>query len=937
MPAQSEPRGIHSATPPTGTVTFLFSDIEGSTQRWEAHGEAMKSALARHERLLSGAIARHGGYTFKTIGDAFCSAFPTARQAVAAAIDAQFALADEDFAAVDGVLVRMGVHTGYAEERDADYFGPSVNRVARLMSIGHGGQVLLSASTHELVRGDLPTGASLLDLGSHRLRGLSEPERVWQLAVDGLPAAFPPLASLDAVPNNLPNEPTSFCGRENDLKDVKALLGKHRLLTLCGPGGVGKTRLAVKAASDLLECYPDGVWLADLAPIAEEELVPSVVAKVLGISHDEGRPLDEWIPQRLKHKKLLLVLDNCEHVLETAAGIAEAIVRNCGGVRTIATSRQALGISGEEVLRLGSLDVPDSSPALSAAAMLEFGAVALFVDRARSIDKSFAFDDANAPIVAEICRRLDGIPLAIELAAARVNVLSLPNLAQRLNERFKILTGGSRSALPRQKTLGALIDWSYDLLTSREQALFRHSSVFAGDFGLDSATAVCARDGEDELDILDLLSSLHDKSLVVAETGGEQARYHLLESTRAYALAKLWTDGEHERVALRHAAYFRDRAQAADARFGNGPTVAWLASVELDLDNYRAALEWALTAGRDASLGGTLAGSLMWLWTRGGLAVEGRYWIGRAQATLDESALPEVAARMWRTLGLISDGKEKRDCAERALTLYRSVGDAHGEARALLILGFAYYQMGKIEESGQSYALALPALRECGDRSGVAWCLSHQAEILRLLGAIDAAREMFAQALAAYKSLGDEYGTAMVLGDLAELEFADDRAERALEVANEGLGDYVGENNATNMARPRFSTITFQALTFTSATSCIALGDLDRARDLVRDGLRHARLVQSALGIAVAVQLFALFRALRNEERDAARLIGFVNLQLEGLGYERGSTEKWCFERLMAALRGNLTEAEIEKLEHEGASWSEERAIEEALKECPPG
>ena len=355
--------------------------------------------------------------------------------------------------------------------------------------------------------------------------------------------------------------------------------------------------------------------------------------------------------------------------------------------------------------------------------------------------------------MAEICRRLDGIPLAIELAAARVKILSIPNLAQRLNERFKILTGGSRTALPRQKTLGALIDWSYDLLTAQEQMLFSRVGIFAGGFSLDAATAVCSGEDLDEIDILDLLSSLTDKSLVVADTAGEQERCHLLESTRAYALEKLTAAGARERLAHRHAEYFRDRAQEADERFGTGSTAAWLASVEPELDNYRAVLEWALKDGHDMALGGAVAGALGSLWSNGGLAVEGRYWIGLAQADLDESMHPQVAARLWRALARLSSGKRAHDCAQRALALYQSGGDEKGQACALDRLAVSLFQMGRLEEASDVNARALAAMRTLGDKPGVADCLNSQAAIQWYCGDVVAARELFAQALAAHKAL----------------------------------------------------------------------------------------------------------------------------------------------------------------------------------------
>ena len=906
---------------PTGAVTFVFTDIEGSTARWERDRAAMQEAVRRHDAILRAAITEHAGHIFKTMGDAFCAAFTLPEDAIAAMLAAQQALAAEDFSAVDGLRIRSAIHSGTSDERDGDYFGPALNRVARLLAIGHGGQVLLSSATRELAHSDLPAGASLVDLGSHCLRNLTEPEHVWQLTIDGLSADFPALRSLDTIPNNLPIQQTSFRGREHDLEEVKSLLGEHKLLTLFGSGGIGKTRLALQVAAEVLDRHPDGVWLIDLAPITDPELVSSVIAKEIGMPQVEGRRIDESIPQWLRRKSMLLILDNCEHVLEPVAAIAHAITRNCPDVRLLATSRQALGVSGEEVLRLASLDVPHKITDLTPAAIVEFGAVALFVDRARSVDKSFVLTDDTAPNVADICRRLDGIPLAIELAAARVKILSIPSLAQRLNERFNILTGGSRTALPRQKTLGALIDWSYDLLTPQEQLLFNRVGIFAGGFSLDAVTAVCSGEDPDEIEILDLLASLIDKSLVVADTSGEHERYSLLESTRAYALEKLTAAGAHEQFARRHAEYFRDHAQAADERQMTGSTAAWLACVELELDNYRAVLERALKDGHDLALGGAVAGALGVLWSSGGLAVEGRYWIGLAQAGLDESAHPQVAARLWRALLGFSSGKSKHDEAQRALALYESVSDETGQAWALRSLAFSLLQMGRLEEADDANARALAAMRASGNKPGVVNSLNVQALIQRARGDVATARESFAQTLAAYKALGDESATAVVLSNLAELEFGEGQVEQALRLVGEAIEINLRGKNASSLAGSYNNIAAYR----------VAAGDLDGAREAAREGLRLARQVQAALFIAGALQHLALILALRGEVDDAAQLIGYVNARLKELGNERETTEKWGYDKLLAALHEHLSDAQIEKLGAEGEAWSEDQAVEEAL------
>jgi predicted ATPase/DNA-binding CsgD family transcriptional regulator len=738
----------------------------------------------------------------------------------------------------------------------------------------------------------------------------------------GITETGPITAQTHVPPNNLPIQPTSFRGREHDVEEVKSLLAQHKLVTVSGAGGVGKTRLAVHVAADLLDHYPDGVWFADLAPISDPELVSSIIAKVLGISQQEDRRVDESIPQWLKRKKLLLILDNCEHVLEPAARTGDAVIRSCLEVRLLATSRQALNIAGEVVYGLPPLAMPEKVASLRSETALEYGAIALFVDRAKAADNRFTFIDDSAPVVADICRRLDGIPLAIELAAARVKVLSLPHLSERLNERFNILTSGSRTALPRQKTLSALIDWSYDLLTPQEQTLFNRVSIFAGGFSLEAATAVCSGEGLDEIDILDLLSSLTDKSLVVAETGGEQERYHLLESTRAYGLDKLTAPGQHDRLARRHGEYYRAQAQEADKRFGIGSTFAWLADVELELDNYRAVLEWALTDGHDVALGGAVAGALGRLWYVGGLAVEGRYWIDRAQAGLDESAHPQVAARLWLALSNLSSGNREHDCAERARALYESVGDDYGQACALNALGYSLFRMGRRGEASEAIARALAAMRELEDKAGVADCLNAQSIIQTPSGDVAAARDSYAQALAAYKALGNESGTAVVLRNLAELEFGDGRVAEAMRFVGEALEIHVRGKNAFNLATTYNNIAAYR----------IALQDLGGAGEAARQGLRWARQAQYALQIAIALQHLALVGALREETLTAVRLIGYVNTQFKELAYEREDTEKWSYDKLMAALREHLSDAEIEKLAAEGAAWSEDQAVEEALK-----
>lgn len=474
---------------PSGTVTFLFTDIEGSTRLWENYPELMQVAVARHDALVHQAVERHHGTVFKTTGDGIAAVFATAFDALHAALTAQQALLMEPWPDSVPLRARMGLHTGVAEQRNNDYFGPVLNRTARLMSVGHGGQTLLSATTQELCRDTLPPLVRLHLLGEHRLKDLIRPETIFLLVHPTLPdpVSFPPLKSLDnpAMPHNLPRQITSFIGREKQLAEVTVLLSHTPLLTLTGSGGTGKTRLALQVAADMLDPgrFPDGAWMVELAPLSDPALVPQAVAHVLGVQERLGQPLTQTLSDFLKAKRLLLLLDNCEHLIQSCAMFASELLRSCSGVTLLATSREPLNIRGEQIYRVPSLSLPDlkSVQTLTLDSLSPFEAVRLFIDRAILAHPGFTVTNANAPALAQLCYRLDGIPLAIELAAARVRSLSIEDINARLGSRFRLLTSGDRSALPRQQTLRALIDWSYDLLSENEKILLGRLSVFAGD------------------------------------------------------------------------------------------------------------------------------------------------------------------------------------------------------------------------------------------------------------------------------------------------------------------------------------------------------------------------------------------------------------------------------------------------------------------------
>ena len=586
---------------PQGTVTFLFTDLEGSTRLWDEHPAAMPAALARHDELVRHAIVAGKGHVVKSTGDGFHAVFANADEALAAATDAQLRLHAESWDLPQPLQVRMGLHACHVEMRDGDYYGSEVNRAARLMAVAHGGQLVVSESVAALVRGQLPADVELLDLGEHRLRDLSRAVAVFQVTHPALPRDFGPLQSLDAMPGNLPVQVTSFVGRDDERKRIADELRGTPVVTLTGVGGVGKTRLALEVAADVIPEYRAGAWFVELAGVRDPDAVPDAIMATFGLQAPTGMSVTDGLLEFLRTKELLLVLDNCEHVLRPVADLVGVVARGCPHVHVLATSREGLNVAGERMLGVASLDVPDDATPLEAIAQCE--AVTLFVDRARAVKATFALDDTNAGAVVQICRRLDGIALAIELAAARVAMLTPSDIARRLDQRFRLLAGGQRSTVERHQTLRATVDWSYDLLDQAQQLLLDRLSVFAGGFSLEAAEAVTVGGGVDAYDVFDLLATLVARSLVVADTEGVDARYGLLETIRQYAQEHLDESGDGDRLRTEHAAYYAAFAEEAIAGLAGTDGIEWERRLEAEFDNLRTALTWAVdTADVDVAL-----------------------------------------------------------------------------------------------------------------------------------------------------------------------------------------------------------------------------------------------------------------------------------------------------------------------------------------------
>ena len=897
---------------PSGTVAFLFTDIEGSTQRWESHLAAMTQAIERHDAILQRTIESEDGYVFKRMGDAFCAAFRTAAHAIAAACSAQRALTSEDFSNVDGLKVRMAVHVGHADEHNGDYFGPTVNRIARLLAIGYGGQVLISGAAADLSQGEMPAQTSLRDLGSHRLKDLAQPEQVYQLVAPDLPQKFFPLRSLDALPNNLPLQLTSFVGREEEIESVKGLVDGHRLTSLVGTGGVGKTRLALQVGADLLDRHEDGVWFVELAPLSDGTLIANELAPLFGVQATGDRSLVDALLAALRPKRALIIIDNCEHLVDPAAEIVEKILRGCPQIRVLATSREALKIAGETVHRVASLD--------------EEAAIALFAERANAATDSFVLSAGNKPTVGKICRRLDGIALAIELAAARVRAVDVEELFARLDERFRILTGGSRTALPRQQTMRALIDWSYDLLAPAEQALLRRVSVFAGGWTLDAASSICTDDQLESWDVLDLLTSLVDKSLVVAEMNDGAAapsklRYRLLESTRQYAAEKIAASGERDLLRRRHAEYFAQLARHAATLWSTTPTRAWLPPLELEIDNFRAALDWSLAEKQDAETGGVLAGQLWAFWRELGTWAEGMRYVDAALA-LENTLTPPTVALLWyaRTWGLVQLWQQMRESAAHAIECYEKLGDVAGVMRSRLELGEALLRLRLTDEASEELTAAWEYFTEAGDARWSNYALSTLSRNALWAGNVQLARDRAVEVLAQARAQGDDRLVGVTLNNLAEREFAIGNVARAIEVVRESIAHQRTKKNIASLATDLANLSAY----------LITTGEIEDAHASAREGLRRAIDVQLRYLTIIVIQHFAAIAAARKDFERGAILLGYTNAFFSSA--YRETTEQREYDETMARLREGLEESKMSQLLHRGAAMTAESAIEEAFR-----
>ena len=733
---------------PTGTVTLLLADVEGSTRLWETQPNQMTAAIARLNQVVSDTIAAHNGVrpVEQGEGDSFVAAFARASDAVAAALEMQRA-------PLAPIRLRIGVHTGEIQLRDeGNYAGPTINRTARLRDLGHGGQTLLSGTTEALVLDGLPAGVWLTDLGTHPLRDLPRPERVVQLCHPDLINEFPPLrVSKVLASQSLPVQLTSFVGRDAEQTKVRELLRENRMLTLTGAGGAGKTRLAIEVAGRLSGEFSDGVWCVDLAPITDPELVPLTVARAFGLPDQPGRSTMDTLTRFIATRQMLVVLDNCEHLLDASAALVNALLGAAAGLTLLATSREPISVPGEVSWRVPSLSLADE-------------AIELFTDRARRARSDFALNDENAATVGEICRRLDGLPLAIELAAARVRALSLTEILDSLHDRFRLLTGGARTAVRRQQTLRASVDWSHALLTEPERVLFRRLAVFLGGFDFDGAQSVCGGGDVERYQVLDQLALLVDKSLVVADDIAGSTRYRLLETVRQYALEKLGESGEADAVRSRHRDHYTAMAALLDA-----PGTDYeqrLEQTETEIDNLRAAFAWS-RENSDIELALALACSLQLLWLARGRVREGLAWFDTALVDdtaqhVELTATTRARAMADRALlAVLIGAADSLGQAQQALAMARELDNPALLARALTIC-YLIAVFTNPEVTGEYFAEAADLARELDDRWRLSQILAWQAREALVAGDPSAVRAAAEEGRDLANAIGDQFDLAPV-------------------------------------------------------------------------------------------------------------------------------------------------------------------------------
>ena len=918
---------------PSGTVTFLFTDIEGSTKLSQEYPDEMPALLARHNQILSQAIQEFNGFVFQIVGDSYSAAFHNADDAMNATLEAQHALQNEGWSPAP-IKVRMGIHTGPAQvqdkSQDSRYSGYATLATSqRVMSAGHGGQILISPTTYDLLVKNLPDNVQLLDMGEHHLKDVIQKQHLYQLQAADLPSEFPPLKTQKVKKHNLPVKLTSFIGRERELAEAKSKLAESRLLTLIGPGGTGKTRLSVQLGGEQLALYPDGVWIVELAPISDAALIPQTIASVFGLRETPDRPLIELIIDYLRAKNLLIIIDNCEHLIEDCARVAETLIQSCPNLKILASSREALGISGETTYRVPSLFLPDPTQ-VTREAVMECESVQLFVDRATTVNPNFQLTDTNASSTAQVCRRLDGIPLALELAAARVRVLSVEQIAERLDDRFRLLTGGSRTALPRQQTLRALIDWSYDLLSEPEKVLFRRLAVFVGGWTLEAAEDVCSGDGVDTYEVLDLLTQLVDKSLAYTEETNSVVRYYRLETIRQYARDKLFESDEVVEVRNRHLAYFIKLTEQVN-QIWYGIESELSTKIDSEDDNIRAALSWAIESDPHKAVQLMSWSVTMGRWIMRGYITEARDWCKQTLSRLD--ALPPdqerersrafILNRLSQALMNLGDHHGSRSAAEQSVELARGINDQKILAEALGSLGIGALYSGDPDYALKVTGESLAVCDQINFPRGKLWSLNTMIHIFSVTGDETQKRKYSAEYVSALQKMGVQPDPVDTEINLSEQSLKEGNVESAISHANAAL-DILEERGGT------YRLVNFES---NIAHELRQAGIIEEAVKHYRRTIRLWQDFGHRAAVAHQLECFSFIAAEQEQYARATKLFGAAEALREISNSIRTPVEQKEFEEASANLQSRLSKNEFNQVWKVGSSLTMEQAIELALSD----
>jgi predicted ATPase/class 3 adenylate cyclase len=922
---------------PSGTVTFLFTDIEGSTKLAQEHRAEMPELLARHNVILNQAIEKYHGFVFRIVGDSFAAAFHTAGDALSAALEAQRDLQNESWMPAP-IKVRMGIHTGTAQYKDdaqgASYEGyGTLALTQRIMSVGYGGQILLSQTTNDLVKEGLPEGTGLRDMGERRLKDIARPEHLYQVTAPGLLSDFPPLATLERIDHNLPEQLTSFIGREQEMAEARELLATTRILTFIGPGGTGKTRLSLQVAAGQLPAFKDGVWLVELAQLADATYIPSAIASTLHVRELQDVPLIDTLTDYLRGKQVLLVMDNCEHLVETCAQLTDHFLHACPNLKIITSSREALGIQGETVYRVPSLSLPQDLTEPRDAGILPqdlmpYEATRLFTERAGRANPGFALTRDNAPHVLQICQRLDGIPLAIELAAARVKMFTPQQIAERLGDRFKLLTGGSRTALPRQQTLRALIDWSYLTLNEMEQSILRGLAVFSGGWTIEAAESIVG-----EMEAMEGLSGLVNKSLVNVDERGGEYRYRYLETIRQYAMEKLFESGEAVNARDRHLAYFTEYTRRADEYFGTSQRSQWLDRLEMEHDNIRAALGWGIESNPESTL--RMVCSLPVFWMSHSYLTEGCNWCQSAISRAEASALTgpgpdQIRARAYAALAELSinrgDHHAGQTAAGQAVALARQLDDPHLLARALNLLGLSSAFVGDETLAFASLRESEALSRKFGYKDELATVLLSLAYITLEIHGPQKADQLMSymeESLALSQGSVDPEAAVRSEGILARLSFFRGNVPEARKHANLMLDLHreMGDQHSIVGHQSEMAHVARR------------MGNYREALTLYRETLPGWQKIGHRGAVAHQLECMAFIAKAQEQGERAVTLMSAAEALRQASSSPRTPQERIEYDRELAELRAGMDQTTFDLLWTKAQSMSMDQAVDFAMGE----